>query len=79
MNSIAPKEHKESASIARDLLATYKDSEDLINIGAYVKGSNQKIDMAINYNQRLNDFLCQGIDEKTTFETTQNQLISMFR
>lgn len=79
MSQIAPKEHKEAASMARDLLATYKDSEDLINIGAYVKGSNKKIDMAIAYNDTLNGFLCQGIDEKTSFEATQNSLTSMFR
>lgn len=79
MSQIAPKEHKEAASMARDLLATYKDSEDLINIGAYVKGSNKKIDMAINYNDALNDFLCQGIDEKSSFEVTEDALISMFK
>ena len=79
MSQIAPREHKDAASIARDLLATYKDSEDLINIGAYVKGSNKKIDMAIAYNDSLNSFLRQGIDEKSTFEETQNTLISMFR
>lgn len=79
MNSIAPKEHKEAASMARDLLATYKESEDLINIGAYVKGSNKKIDMAISYNEVLNDFLCQGIEEKSSFEITEKSLISMFR
>ena len=79
MSQIAPKEHKEAASMARDLLATYKDSEDLINIGAYVKGSNKKIDMAIAYNDTLNGFLRQGIDEKSSFEATQNSLVSMFR
>lgn len=79
MSQIAPKEHKEAASMARDLLATYKDSEDLINIGAYVKGSNKKIDMAIAYNDSLNNFLRQGIDEKSSFEETQNTLISMFK
>ncbi len=79
MSQIAPKEHKDAASMARDLLATYKDSEDLINIGAYVKGSNKKIDLAINYNDVLNDFLCQGIDEKSSFEETENTLLSMFR
>lgn len=78
MNSIAPKEHKDAASNARDLLAIYKESEDLINIGAYVKGSNKKIDMAIAYNESLNNFLCQGIDEKSSFEDTINSLISMF-
>ncbi len=79
MSSIAPKDHKDAASVARDLLATYKDSEDLINIGAYVKGSNPKIDMAINYNNKLNGFLCQGIEEKTSFEETENTLIEMFK
>lgn len=79
MSSIAPKDHKDAASVARDLLATYKDSEDLINIGAYVKGSNPKIDMAINYNNKLNGFLCQGIEEKTSFEETENTLIKMFK
>ncbi|OOM79940.1 flagellar protein export ATPase FliI [Clostridium sp. BL-8] len=79
MSQIAPEEHKEAASIARDLLATYKDSEDLINIGAYVKGSNKKIDMAVNYNDQLNSFLCQGIDEKSSFEETEAALLSMFR
>ena len=79
MSQIAPKEHKDSASLARDLLATYKDSEDLINIGAYVKGSNKKIDMAVAYNDKLNSFLCQGIDEKTSFDETQQTLISMFK
>jgi len=79
MSQIAPKEHKEAASMARDLLATYKESEDLINIGAYVKGSNKKIDMAINYNNVINDFLCQGIDEKSSFEVTEDALVSMFK
>lgn len=79
MSSIAPKEHKEAASLGRDLLATYKESEDLINIGAYVKGTNPKIDMAIEYNDMLNKFLCQGIEEKAQFEDVQNRLISMFK
>lgn len=79
MSQIAPKEHKEAASLARDLLATYKDSEDLINIGAYVKGSNKKIDMAIAYNDSLNSFLCQGIDEKTSFEETESTLVGLFK
>ena len=78
MSSIAPKEHKNAASQARDLLATYKESEDLINIGAYAKGTSPKIDKAIQYNDPLNKFLCQYVDEKSSFEETQETLISMF-
>lgn len=78
MNSIATPEHIKSASIGRDLLATYKDSEDLINIGAYVNGSNKKIDLAINYHDVLEDFLRQTVHEKANFDESINSLISMF-
>lgn len=78
MSSIAEDRHKEAASFARDLLATYKESEDLINIGAYVKGSNKKIDLAIKYYDQIESFLKQKINEKSDFETSVNDLVSMF-
>ena len=78
MSQIASDEHKNSASYARDLLATYKDSEDMINIGAYARGSNPKIDLAIQYNEPLNKFLRQGIDEKSEFNDSINVLTSLF-
>ena len=78
MPNIASDIHKDSASFARDLLATYKDAEDLINLGAYVKGSSKKIDLAIKYNEILNNYLKQKIDEKTDFNTSVTNLISMF-
>ncbi|WP_291652317.1 flagellar protein export ATPase FliI [Clostridium sp.] len=79
MPSIATDTHKEAASIGRDLLATYKDAEDLINLGAYVNGSNKKIDLSIQYNDRLNSYLKQGIEEKSDFNTSLEKLISIFR
>ncbi|WP_027624831.1 flagellar protein export ATPase FliI [Clostridium lundense] len=78
MSEIADKDHKATASLARDLIATYKDSEDLINIGAYVKGSNKKVDMAINYIDKINSFLKQKVDEHTNFEDTVKWLKSIF-
>ena len=78
MSSIAGDKHKDAASFARDLLATYRESEDLINIGAYVKGSSKKIDLAINYNEKINDFLTQKVNEKSDFNESINKLISMF-
>lgn len=78
MSQIASKEHKEAASEARDLLSVYKDSEDLINLGAYVKGSSPKIDRAIEYHDKIEAFLKQNVDESTPFEETQQRLETMF-
>ena len=79
MSNIALDIHKEAASMGRDLLATYKDAEDLINLGAYVRGSNKKIDLAIQYNDRLNGYLKQKVDEKSDFNKSLENLVSMFR
>lgn len=79
MNEIADDAHKNTASLARDLLATYKDSEDLINIGAYVKGSSKKVDMAINYNDTINKFLKQGVTEHSDFNISLNALKGIFK
>lgn len=78
MSEIVDKKHKEKASFARDMLSTYKNSEDLINIGAYVKGSNKKIDMAIKYHDRIIEYLKQGIDESSSFKESVDKLESMF-
>ncbi len=60
--------HQEQASQVRDLLSDYKNSEDLINIGAYVKGSNPGVDRAIEYREPLNRFMRQGITESVSWE-----------
>jgi len=63
MSSIVSTEKRKISQIARQLLATYKDAEDLIDIGAYVKGSNPEIDLAISKIDQLNDFLQQDMTE----------------
>ena len=70
MNDIADKEHLEVAKKMRDLLATYYANQDLISIGAYKAGSNPKIDKAIAYIDRINQFLIQAVDEKFTKDET---------
>lgn len=79
MSEIASKDHKDAAGMARDLLATYKNSEDLINIGAYAKGSNPKVDMAIHYYDQIISFLKQGISENYSFEESINILENIFK
>ncbi|MCD2345231.1 flagellar protein export ATPase FliI [Clostridium guangxiense] len=78
MSEIADDEHKNAAGIARDLLATYKNNEDLINIGAYARGSNKKVDAAIAYNDKINSYLKQGINEKAPIEESIENLKNMF-
>ncbi|MFH1700037.1 MAG: FliI/YscN family ATPase [Candidatus Zixiibacteriota bacterium] len=64
MPQVANENHKKSAGQIKELLATYRDAEDLINIGAYVKGSSNKIDDSIFCNDRINEFMKQGIYEQ---------------
>lgn len=78
MSEIAEDDHKSAASFARDLMATYKNSEDLINIGAYVRGSNKKIDLAIQYNDEITNFLKQGMKEHLSFNESISRLQKMF-
>jgi len=61
-----------------ETLATYRRSEDLINIGAYAKGSNPKIDNSIKMIDRLNSYLQQSVDEKVSFEESARALATLF-
>ncbi|AIH03443.1 MULTISPECIES: FliI/YscN family ATPase [Thermodesulfobacterium] len=70
MKDIVPKEHLELAYQTISILATYKKAEDLINIGAYVKGSNPEIDRALSLIKPLKEFLRQNLDEKYDLGTS---------
>ncbi|MDH3360028.1 MAG: FliI/YscN family ATPase [Desulfobulbaceae bacterium] len=61
-----------------ETLATYRRSEDLINIGAYAAGSNPKIDNSIKMIDRLNSYLQQSVDEKVSFGESVKTLASLF-
>ena len=78
MSNLVSDEHKEAAGKLREVLARYSEAEDLINIGAYVKGSNPKIDEAIAKIDAVNDFLKQGTYEKVSIEDMLDQLMSIF-
>jgi flagellum-specific ATP synthase len=74
MRDIVSPRHLELAGQVRSILATHKEAEDLINIGAYAKGSNPKIDYAITRIDSINDFLKQGMTESTPLKQTIEQL-----
>ncbi|OQA05431.1 MAG: Type III secretion ATP synthase HrcN [Firmicutes bacterium ADurb.Bin373] len=77
MPDITLKEHQAMAGKLRDLLAAYKKTEDLINIGAYVSGSNPRVDEAIAVYPRIVDFLRQDLYEYTEYSQTLELLKSI--
>lgn len=74
MPDIINEEHLITVNKMKEHLSVYKEAEDLINIGAYEKGSNPKIDLAIEKNDIYNDFLTQRIHEKVDYESVVKQL-----
>lgn len=77
MNHIAEPEHVAAASRLRELYYTYSKSEDLINIGAYKRGTSREIDEAIHYEPLITEFLKQGFKDKVSIEQTVNELITL--
>lgn len=74
MNTIVDDNHLENANKIRDLMATYEENSELIQIGAYKHGSNQKIDESIAFQPKIISFLKQGVNERETYEHTIEKL-----
>jgi flagellum-specific ATP synthase len=78
MSDVVAKEQVGIAHRFLDTLATYRRSEDLINIGAYAKGSNAKIDESIQMIDRINTFLRQPIMERASLDDSREDLLNIF-
>ena len=78
MSSLASPEHKRAASDLRDVMATYKASEDLISIGAYQPGANLHLDRAVAMMPYVNALLCQASDETTSIDDAVQGLLALF-
>ncbi|MEC1179354.1 flagellar protein export ATPase FliI [Metasolibacillus meyeri] len=77
MNHIAEPEHVKAAERLRELYYTYAKSEDLINIGAYKRGTSREIDEAIQYEPLITAFLKQGYKDHISMEQAVNELITL--
>lgn len=77
MTEIVEQNHKEAAGKLRNLLAVYNKNADLINIGAYVKGSDVHVDKAISLIDEINEFLKQATSDKADFDQTIQRLIEI--
>ena len=78
MDDIVDQNHRQNANQLKQIMATYRKAEDLINIGAYVAGSNPKIDHAIAMHDKINDYLQQDIGETVKFEDSVGQMAVLF-
>ncbi len=78
MSQIAQRDHKGCAGKLKNVLATYSEAEDLINIGAYKSGSNPGIDYAIQKINEVNGFLMQDVEEKFSFEESVELMKQIF-
>lgn len=77
MNNIVDENHKEAAGKIRNLMATYAKNEDLINIGAYAKGTDPMTDKAIQMHDKINSYLIQKSDDSADYEIAKNELINL--
>ena len=77
MPDVTTQEHRKAATYVMDMLATYREAEDLINIGAYVKGSSQKIDKAVAMIERIRTFLRQGMNEASVLSDAIEKLMEL--
>ncbi len=79
MDDVTAAAQRHNAGRLKEILATYRKAEDLINIGAYVAGSNPKIDYAIKMIDRVNGFLRQAVAERVPLSDSVAQLDALFR
>ncbi len=77
--SVASEEHQALAGKLREVLATYRKNEMLIKMGEYKRGSDKKVDYAIDFVDRVNNFLKQRTEEKSSFEESLQGLKNAFK
>lgn len=77
MNHIASPEHVKAAEKLRELYYTYDKSEDLINIGAYKRGTSREIDEAIEFEPHITSYLKQSYKDNVNMEDSISELISL--
>lgn len=79
MSAVATPEHKAVAGKLKNVLATYQEAEDLINIGAYKNGSNKSIDYAIKKIDAVNEFLLQQTHDRFEYDDIIEQMTAIFQ
>jgi len=79
MQDVASGEHRDAAQLVRELLASYRENEDLISIGAYRRGGSRTVDAAIDMLGEINAWLRQRVEEPSSLDATRDALLSLAR
>ena len=79
MPAVTTEEHREWAGQIKEWMAIYKQAEDIINIGAYVRGSNSKIDQSIYVHDRITSYLRQKVNERAPYSDCVGILSNIVR
>lgn len=79
MGKVVPREHQIIAGHLRDLMASYKESEDLINVGAYAQGTNPKVDKAIIIHNDITDLLQQRVEDASNIDDIYDRMVEIAR
>ena len=77
MTEITPEEQLAAARAIRELMAVYREHEDLISIGAYRQGSNPKVDLAIAMRDEIEKYLQQSMDHASSVESARGELLQL--
>jgi flagellum-specific ATP synthase len=77
MTEVVDRDHQHAAVAVRELLAAYRDHEDMISVGAYRRGANKRVDAAVAMLDAIHDYLRQGIDRPCGFSETRERLLRL--
>ena len=76
-SEVASREHREAMNVVRELLAVYREHEDVISIGAYRRGANRAVDVSLEMLDEINRFLKQRVDESCTHVSAREAVIGL--
>ncbi|HID77463.1 MAG TPA: FliI/YscN family ATPase [Planctomycetaceae bacterium] len=79
MPEVTGRQQQDAATLLRQLMAAYRDHEDLITVGAYRRGSHPMVDLALEMQPEINAFLRQGIEDRATLDQARTDLLELAR
>ena len=75
MPDVVEPDHLAAAAALRSLYAVYRDSEDLVRLGAYERGTDPELDLAVSRVDAIHDYLRQPVDELAAYPAAVEQLV----